>query len=330
MQIFNFSNFEKIATMFSVADILKENKIFYCNEEETFQTFKKYFDNPDSCTIVKNEENIIGYMSDYIYWDFYKEIDSCYPSIDNELRKIDQTLLDKLINIKIKDLSLPIYPNMCVPKETHLIQMLNLFCKRDFYFVLDKDEIIGFVKYENMNCNEVKISIFALILELDNLLIDYLKRSNIEKKEKPVLEKFIEKIKKNENNNGRIITIFDFNFRAKFDIIKNYNVEKYNQLFNFADQKEIKVFINTLCDVRNKIAHGDSILTEILGEERKTITIIEMQDLATHQVIEDNHKAELIYNKEKPILSSPQKMSIFISKLLDIISNLKNIKFQNN
>jgi hypothetical protein len=188
--------------------------------------------------VIKKENKVVGFCTN-------ENISNSRFSDDDEFLSTWEEIME------------PISPSEILSSNTTLIDLIKMLNNRnDFFLVLDKNEFIGVVFFYNLDCNEMKLCIMSLMFELDKLLDRIIENLKINIKEilseeriNNILEQKEFDIYKNFRN-----ILNNLNFRDKFKILnKIFELEDFDKL-------ELKNFINILQNVRNKIAHGESII----------------------------------------------------------------------
>lgn len=299
MDLITFSNFDKIANTFTVSDIADSKNLFFYDADDVVDEFNFISKGKGTFGIInygvfliQENENVIGIYS--------------HKSSDIDLLIDD----DGGVLNSWRDIMETISPNLYLSGNTPLIDVLTLFREKDdFFLVLNKNEITHSFCYYDLDCNEVKISIFALILELENILNDLIIKLKLS------VEDFLSQeridIINNQNVNNKFKKFKDMvyytNIRDKFKVL--------SEIFSnaFIDRKELKSFANKLSEVRNKIAHGESIIgydfLEVIPREEKP---------------EGSKGLPLVRNIEEKVLFEPKDMKLFIQQLRNMINFAKN------
>jgi hypothetical protein len=70
------------------------------------------------------------------------------------------------------DLPKPIATQHLISDATTIFQLVTMFDRRIFYFVLSADEIAGYVHYSDLNSPIVKLPYFVLLQEVEWLLLN--------------------------------------------------------------------------------------------------------------------------------------------------------------
>ncbi len=298
MELYTFSTFEKIASYFTTRDIADVHCFKTYNYNEIAE------DGPDMTTniggsireqpeivLIKKEDKIIGISTPEGY------VESVRFSEDDEVLSTWEELIE------------PISPNMIISSNTSLLDLVEIFnSKDDFFIVLNKNELIGIISFYDLDCNEMKLSLMALILELDNSLIKFIRKSKIQV-DKNLSKKRLDEINGIMNSNESKLNkfrdiIYYTNFKDKFNLIKN------SSILDFLTKKQKDHFIQNLLNVRNKIAHGESILGNLWFDEIK-LHIANSYKYSSGKIITEK------------ILSDPKKLKDFINNLRSVISQIR-------
>ncbi len=248
MELIQFSNFEKIATTFTAKDIARSDNLYFYDSIDVVGDFPEpsfYHDDISlGCwvVIIKDNNKISGYFTSKSNYDkvrFVNEEDDSILNVWGELVE-------------------PIPANLFLSSETPLLDVIAMFnIKDDFFLVLDKNAIIGTISFYDLDCNEVKLVIFSLILELDNALNELIRNNNISIS-KVLSKERIEKVqvfRAGDTFAKYRDLLYHLNMRDKFKLLKDADI------FTFESKKEREKFIDKLLDVRNKIAHSETIIS---------------------------------------------------------------------
>jgi CBS domain-containing protein len=301
MELYTFSTFENIASYFTARDIADVHCFKTYNYNEIAEDGPNMTTNIGGSTreqpeivLIEKEDKIIGISTPEGY------VESVRFSEDDEVLSTWGDVLE------------PISPSMIISSNTSLLDLIEMFNSNDeFLIVLDKNELVGIISFYDLDCNEMKISIMSLIFELDNLLIKMIHNSKLNVRD--ILSKKvnirISKFSKEDKYKDYRDIIFYLNFRDKFALM--------NKIFQLQDftKKELKKFIDTLQCVRNKIAHGESIIGNMWFDEIK-LHIANSYKYSTGKIITEK------------ILSDPKKFKYFINNLRSVISQIR-LKVEN-
>lgn len=157
-----------------------------------------------------------------------------------------------------------------------------MFEQSTFYFVLTKNNITHVVSFYDLDKLPVKLSLFSLLLELESKIIDLLSLDQTK------IESFLNslsasrlskarnlcKLKYGEETPRNLLLCTTF-IDKKEMLLKSSN---FKEKLPFESRKKLNSFFKKVEDVRNQIAHSDSII-EILPLPRKWNIFI--QDLSS-------------------------------------------------
>jgi len=243
MELYTFSDFEKIATTFTVRDIIKTSNLNVVKEDDTIG------DLGDLVGYTPSERNLIQDSDDLYVCIVKDKDDKIIGQFSHKAGNFDKILADDMP--MWGEVMVPISPSEIVSGDLPVIDLLSLFRDiNDYFLVLEKNDITGVVFFYNLDCNEVRLSFFSLILELENLANLIIEREEI-KFDKKTLKTY----KRSDSEQFR-------------DIVKYIKFEEKLKLLNqeilksevFEDERELNNFVELLKKVRNKIAHGDTII----------------------------------------------------------------------
>jgi hypothetical protein len=286
--------------------------LFFFDKEEQINEFpysnrhkdKKFWESEFwICIIKESEELILGYCSNEFYnSDEFMELD---------INEEDDQILDKWSQV-----SSPIPSNKFITSNTPIIDAVFLFHNvNDYFLVMDKSDVVGILSFYDLDCNEMRVSIFSIILELDSLLDKLIIKFDlhIEKilGEEQILS-IINKYKLNEIEKKRSI-IHYLNIYNKLILLRDALLE--NRVFE--SNNALERFGGKVLNLRNKIAHGDTLIGEELGEIIPLENEKKENKIAFQRVHVNIDKYE--------ILSSPKSMQDFILKIRNVINKLNHL-----
>ncbi len=239
---YSLTKFERIIFSFNVDDIAKTEY-----RERNYNDVIKDFHNEDieSSTpyiIVRNNKgSIVGYC------------DEKFNPIEYEEE-----------NLNYKDVCRPIPINQIISDETNLIDAINLFEDTgDYFFILGKNNVSKILSFNDFDCLEIKICLFALTAEIEHLMIEILKKIKLDFniKIKGIIsfkKKSTDKAWENATNDNAIkrCLVFNTNLEEKFEIVSS-------QYPNILGQPTTDFFTKTIKKVRNAISHGESIISPV-------------------------------------------------------------------
>lgn len=250
LELINFSVFEKITNFFTVKDIARSDIVFPADADKIIEELPDYsittpsrFGNIENwvCIVMKD-----GVVKGYVH-----------PSNNPPFQFSDDDDDDFIYNTWGEVME-PIPIEKIISHDTSLLELISLFEKIDDYFlVMNKNEITSIVNFYDLDCNEVKLCLFSLISELDDLLNKFIHLRKINVKDFMTSE-IIEKRTKEKRENDKLYGLRPFvhylNLSDKLKILKE------NKIKLFENSKKESSFTKTLTDVRNKIAHFETII----------------------------------------------------------------------
>jgi hypothetical protein len=161
-----------------------------------------------------------------------------------------------------------IAPNQIVASSMPLLDLIPLFRKHYFFFVLTRNEITHVVSFLDMDKLPVKLCLFSLVMALESGIIDCLTSPS---NSNPV-ESYLGLLSDGRRAKaeglchqkyGQKVTpqqiLLCTNFIDKKTIL--FRSPYLFQLLPFQDKHEAESFFGKVHDLRNQIAHSDSILT---------------------------------------------------------------------
>jgi hypothetical protein len=156
-----------------------------------------------------------------------------------------------------------ISPDMIVQASMTIVDLITLFENKPFFFVLEGNAITHVVNFYDLDKLPVKLCIFSFIMELEAKLIDIiLESSAIERLQEILPEKKLELAKALCNEKKKEITNRNLLLCTTF-IDKKTIVRRDDEAFRrlkFTSKNELDSFFKHIEDIRNSIAHSDSIL----------------------------------------------------------------------
>jgi hypothetical protein len=167
----------------------------------------------------------------------------------------------------------PISAEELVPSSTPLLDLLPLFEKRRYYFLLTSNQITHMVTFSDLDRLPGKICLFALIAELECRMTEYLLGGSMLGPDPfaPLSEGRLAKARQlyalkygdREENPGRLLLCT--NLIDKVTLLME-DAKIADQLGSVFRDKP-KRFLKLMEDVRNEIAHGESILGTLSSPE---------------------------------------------------------------
>lgn len=237
--------YQVAASAFTVGDIADSISSYILSDEKAVNVWEMYRGIgivPDAFYLVQDCEHVIGYVT----------LEDFIDITDKEIRDIAKT----------------ISTDQMVPISTPILDMLPLFEKHHFYFVLDRNEITHVVSFSDLDKIPMKLCLFSLFMELESEMLNRLISSMEEEHylkylSTARLDKAIElcKTKYKEETPGKILLCT--NFVDKMNMFLS-DVE-LSTILQIESKRKIKNFFSTIQNLRNQIAHSDSIF-KIISE----------------------------------------------------------------
>jgi hypothetical protein len=155
---------------------------------------------------------------------------------------------------------------------TPLIDLPDLFLKRDFFLVLSSNNIAGFVHFSDLNNSIIKLPFFALFESIERKLWDSIKDMITEQDVALII-----------NNQERLRTVLQKHEQAKDkDVDLGWSgifyFDEIIRLSNYYGSHQINDNERTtLTDIRNRVAHTGKLLVKKHSETRK---LVQVRDLS--------------------------------------------------
>jgi hypothetical protein len=238
------SNYELIASTFTTCSIAQPIKMVFSPDTSLmaiWEEFMNYNQMEDWCCLVRDDQHIYGYLSfEDPLWDQHP---------------LEGIARDEVLPIELKTI---------VPASLPLLELLPLFEKSLFFFILTRNEITHVVTLYDLDKLPFKFSLFSLFMELESQLIELLTidNSRIEQylsllsKQRIVKAKDLCIAKYKEETPYKLLLCTTF-IDKKEILIKSPN---FNDKLPFESKKKASTFFKKVEFVRNQIAHSDSIL----------------------------------------------------------------------
>jgi len=170
-----------------------------------------------------------------------------------------------------KQIAEPITTDMIISNSTTLFELVPLFRKRPYYFIITGNELTHVVSYDYLEQIPFRTWLFSMIMELESNLNKILALNKNEHYEKYIDSLPTKRLKALENNIKRK-GIEDTDLKLRFseavlytnivdkkDMLKSSFEDIHSQL-DFRDSSELDLFFDKLYELRNSIAHGSPIL----------------------------------------------------------------------
>ena len=191
----------------------------------------------DNIILVKNDVRIYGYL------DFMNE-DYNLPFEENA-----------------GDTAHPITPDEIVPSSMPLIELPPLFAQHNSFFVSTQNYISHFVSFQDLDQLPMKLCLFTLIVELEaKMLTTFIHKpqNDIEKLLYCLRPERLNKFKSESEKECPEELLRKTNFKEKMKMLGQ--CPEISEKLLFENKDKINELFNKIQDVRNKIAHGSSII----------------------------------------------------------------------
>lgn len=243
LNIKNLTHYELVANAFCVIDIAQPIKLLVPPDELLENVYEKFSElniTEDWCYIVRDHNHIYGYLT------------------------FDDEAFTFPITGTAKAKASPISPDMLAPSSLPLIELVPLFEKHYFFFVLSRNDITHVVSFQDLDKIPMKLSLFALFLELESKIINLISqnynsiKNYLEYLSPQRIDKALNicKIKYKDVTPFRLLLCTTF-IDKKEIVIRDPIFQKK---FPFNSRREGNRFFKLIESVRNQIAHSDSIL----------------------------------------------------------------------
>jgi len=156
MQNSELSHYEIVANSFRVVEISRPIEVI-ANPNDSLESVGESVMESDpvlnDIILVKDNTRIYGYL------DYFDEVD---VSLEE----------------KAGEIAHPIAPDQIVPGSMPLIELLPLFEKHYFFFVLTRNDISHIVSFRDIDELPMKLCLFTLIMELEAKMLDLFMRKS--------------------------------------------------------------------------------------------------------------------------------------------------------
>jgi len=177
----------------------------------------------------------------------------------------------------------PITPDMIVSSTTSLFELISMFMDNYFYFVLDRNEISHIVTFNDLDKLPFKISLFSLLIELESSLIDLILSSEIP------LHQFILKLSDKRQSEIVKLCIEKYDYYSPYSALLSTNfIDKKKMIssnkelmskLGFTSKTQLNKVFDPVNEVRNRVAHSNSILEYLKTREEINSFIKSVQGL---------------------------------------------------
>ena len=239
--------YETIARAFKVVDIAQAVTVQVRPDSSVTDVWVAMMEDVDGppappCEfcLVRDGERILGYL------DFCDDLDA-----DSEATA--------------SGLAHQIAPEMLVSAELPILDLVPLFRKHYFYFVLSRNDVTHVVSFQDLDRLPVKSCVFSLILELEDLLISAMRDDGA--------ETFLSYLPPGRLNKARLLC------RQKYEKVTSERLlhcttfidkktmalghEAVRKRLPFKSRREADRFFKKVEDTRNQIAHGELMLAKL-------------------------------------------------------------------
>lgn len=189
----------------------------------------------------------------------------------------------------VGDYCLKINPNQIVASELPLIDLLPLFSQHFFFFVLKGNDLVHTVSFLDLEALPVKLCLFTLIIGLEAELLGVFGREpqRVEaylsllpdERRKKAEELAAQKRKRKENAISPYQVLVSTNFVDKFTMLMR-SPDLSNQM-PFASKSKAEQYFYRLQELRNHIAHSDSILAILKTPQDLAAFLTQLRQLLT-------------------------------------------------
>jgi hypothetical protein len=255
------SNYELIASAFTACDIAEPIRMIFPPEEPLSSLWEQFIGEKDNWE--KDRRGLV------------RDAHHTYGYLDFEAR-VFEAPVEGLAREKASQIG----PEIIVSALLPLLELVPLFEKSSFYFVLARNEITHIVTFNDLDKLPFKCSLFSLILELESQLIELLKNDPSQIKQylnllpenrfSQAKDLCIDKYGKDQETPYRLLLCTTF-------IDKKTMLMKSPHLINelqFESNTKLDELFKRVERVRNQIAHSDSIL-KILRVPNKLIGFVD-------------------------------------------------------
>ena len=248
-------HYETVATAFQVLDIA-EPLVTTAAPDWTVQgvlsaIMEDRVDHSENWfALVRNDQTILGYIASDFIWDEPGE------------------KFDGPIDGRADKFCTKITPDQIVSGKLPLLDLIPLFQEHFFFFVLTGNDLTHVVSFLDLNKLPVKLSLFALLTGLEAELIRLLSRSKVE------IERHLARLPEHRLRSAREwcrSRYGDKHITPERVLRATSLADKVTLLLSesnlasalpFESRSKAEVFFDQLRELRNRIAHSDSMLLE--------------------------------------------------------------------
>jgi hypothetical protein len=241
MQDGELSHYEIVANSFRVVEIARPIKIIAHPDDSLEDVNNNVSEEIDpmrnNIVLVKDDISIYGYL------DFINE--------DYDVPREKNT----------REIAHPITPDQIVPSSMPLIELPPLFAQHDSFFVSTQNDISHFVSFQDLDQLPMKLCLFALMMELEaKMLTIFIHKSqdDIKKLLYCLPNERLKKLKSKSEKECPEELFRRTNFKEKMNMLGQ--CQEISEKLSFENKDKINELSNKIQTVRNKIAHGSSII----------------------------------------------------------------------
>jgi len=175
-------------------------------------------------------------------------------------------------------------PEIVVPASLPLLELIPLFQESYFFFLLSRNEITHYVSFSDLDKLPFKFCLFGLFMELESQLVELLSIDNSKTKQylslltkerlKKAEDLCTQKYKKETPYHLLLCTTF---VDKKEMFMKSLDFKKDE--LPFESKNKTNRFFRKIEDVRNQIAHSDSILQKLRTPSELNVFINDLSNL---------------------------------------------------
>ncbi len=239
------SNYDIIANTFTVVNIAQPLTMHVsvgAPLEEVQEEFLMAHPDEKWCCLVRDEARVVAFLT----FD-------------------DEVFSDVALSEPVGAHANPITPDHIVPAALPLFELVPLFEKHFFFFVLSRNEITHVVSFVHLDALPMKLSLFSLFLEMESEMLAVLRqqRCGIEECLRRLSNGRREKAQKLCRMKYERVTpereLLCTTFIDKKEMLRGDDA-LYGEL-PFDSRSDGDRFFKTVERVRNQIAHSDSVLS---------------------------------------------------------------------
>lgn len=261
------SNYHYVGNAFTVIDIAEPIRVFIEPEASKLEVWEELMSSEygDWFAIIRDNQRIYGYIaldSEELEGDL--EIDTA----KNAAESCD-----------------PISPDLIVSSTTSLLDLISMFTDKPFYFVLDRNDISHVVSFNDLDKLPFKISLFSLLIELESSIIDFILSSEIP------LQQFILKLSDKRQSEIKKLCIEKYDNYSSYGALLSTNFidkkkmissdKKLMSKLGFTSKTQLNKVFDPVNEVRNRVAHSNSIIEYLKTGEELNSFINSLQGLTT-------------------------------------------------